>query len=169
MLWANAGGLWPTAPISFHSHPALGRVTLFKETNVNTMDASKDAKSKKILAEVQDPLRRLIYEVAKRYPTNFFIVTEGMRSLDRQRELVAAGASQTMKSRHLTGHAVDVAMYILTEEHQLLLRWDWPLYANFAQLVQSVSKDMAIPIVWGGGWKTLKDGPHFELDRAVYP
>jgi peptidoglycan L-alanyl-D-glutamate endopeptidase CwlK len=26
-----------------------------------------------------------------------------------------------------------------------------------------------VPIVWGGDWRTFKDGPHFELDRRKYP
>lgn len=136
---------------------------------MNTGDASKDAASRKRLAEVQEPLRRVMNEVAKDYRDPLFTITEGMRTLDRQRELVAMGASQTLKSRHLTGHAVDVAIWLKTEDNQLVLRWDWPLYVNFAQLVMEKAKALAVPVVWGGGWKTLKDGPHFELDRVVYP
>ena len=34
-----------------------------------------------------------------------FRVEEGLRTVKRQKQLVAAGASQTMNSRHITGHA----------------------------------------------------------------
>lgn len=93
-----------------------------------------------------------------------FFITEGLRTVDRQRQLVAAGASRTMKSRHITGHAVDVAALVGGE-----VRWDWPLYAKIADVVKEVAKEENVPIVWGGDWKSFRDGPHFELDRNTYP
>lgn len=93
-----------------------------------------------------------------------FRVTEGLRTLARQKELVAAGASWTMKSRHLTGHAVDVAAEVGGK-----VRWDWPLYYKIADAVKTAAKELGVPIVWGGDWKSRKDGPHFELDRKAYP
>lgn len=93
-----------------------------------------------------------------------FGVTEGVRTVEKQREYVAKGASKTMNSRHLTGHAVDLAAFIGSE-----VRWDWPLYHKIADAMKRASKSLAVPIVWGGDWKTFKDGPHFELDRAAYP
>lgn len=92
-----------------------------------------------------------------------FGVTEGLRNIDRQRELVAKGASKTMNSWHLTGHAVDLVAYVGSE-----VRWDWPLYHKIAEAMKRASKALGVPIVWGGDWKSFKDGPHFELDRAVY-
>lgn len=93
-----------------------------------------------------------------------FGVTEGMRAIDRQRELFAKGASKTMNSRHLTGHAVDLVAYIGAE-----VRWDWPLYHKIADAMKRAANSLSVPIVWGGDWKTFKDGPHFELDRKAYP
>jgi peptidoglycan LD-endopeptidase CwlK len=93
-----------------------------------------------------------------------FIVTEGLRSKERQIELVKAGASKTMTSRHLTGHAVDLAVKVGNE-----VRWDWPLYAKLAATVKKAAAQRKVSIVWGGDWKTFKDGPHFELDRTRYP
>ena len=93
-----------------------------------------------------------------------FIVTEGLRTVARQKQLVAAGASQTMNSRHLTGHAVDVAALVDGD-----VRWDWPLYARIADEMKAAAKELGVPIIWGGDWKSLKDGPHFELDRKKYP
>lgn len=93
-----------------------------------------------------------------------FIVTEGLRTVERQRELVAAGASKTMNSRHLTGHAVDLAALVGGK-----VRWDWPLYAKAAQAMKAAAAELGVSIFWGGDWKSFKDGPHFELDRKIYP
>ena len=93
-----------------------------------------------------------------------FMITEGLRTPARQSALVRAGASRTLKSRHLTGHAVDVAALV---EGQV--RWDWPLYVRIAEAFKAAAKELETPIVWGGDWPTLRDGPHFELDRKVFP
>lgn len=93
-----------------------------------------------------------------------FTVLEGLRTKARQSQLVAAGASQTMDSRHITGHAVDLGAMVGGE-----VRWDWPLYKQVATAMKVASQQLNIPIVWGGDWKTLKDGPHFELHRRFYP
>jgi peptidoglycan L-alanyl-D-glutamate endopeptidase CwlK len=93
-----------------------------------------------------------------------FGVTEGLRTVERQRELLAAGASRTMNSRHLTGHAIDVVALIGGE-----VRWDWPLYARLALHFKKAASEVGVPIVWGGDWKTFRDGPHYELPRKKYP
>lgn len=93
-----------------------------------------------------------------------FIVTEGLRTEKRQAELVAAGASKTMNSRHLTGHAVDLAVKVGKE-----VRWDWPLYARLAVIVKDAAEQLGIPIEWGGDWRNFKDGPHFQLPFKDYP
>lgn len=93
-----------------------------------------------------------------------FKVTEGLRSVTRQKELFAAKATKTMNSRHLTGHAVDVAALVGGQ-----VRWDWPLYSRVAAAFKQAALELGTPIVWGGDWKTLKDGPHFELDRRAFP
>lgn len=92
-----------------------------------------------------------------------FVVTEGCRTAARQAQLFAAGASTTMNSRHLTGHAVDLAAWVGE------IRWDWPLYTKLAAAMKAAASELGVPIVWGGDWKSFKDGPHFELDRKVYP
>ena len=93
-----------------------------------------------------------------------FMITEGLRTRTRQIALVRAGASRTRHSRHLTGHAVDVAAMI---EGQV--RWDWPLYSRIAAAFKAAAVRQGTAIVWGGDWSTLRDGPHFELDRKVFP
>lgn len=92
-----------------------------------------------------------------------FRVTEGLRTKERQQQLVRAGASHTMNSRHLTGHAVDLAA-----EVSGAVRWDWPLYHTLAQVMKRAALDLAIPLTWGGDWQ-MRDGPHFELPRREYP
>lgn len=93
-----------------------------------------------------------------------FLVTEGLRTPTRQAALVKAGASRTLKSRHLTGHAVDIAALVDGQ-----VRWDWPLYPRIAAAFKAAARELDIAIVWGGDWPTLRDGPHFELDRRRYP
>lgn len=93
-----------------------------------------------------------------------FMITEGLRTLARQKELVAKGASQTMHSRHITGHAVDLAALPNGK-----LSWVWADYETLNKAMQAAAKDLKVPIEWGGSWKTLKDGPHFQLPFAAYP
>lgn len=93
-----------------------------------------------------------------------FAVIEGLRSTERQKELVRAGSSQTLNSRHITGHAIDVAAFVDGR-----IDWSWPLYSKIAIAFKGASAELRIPIVWGGDWRTLKDGPHFELLRSIYP
>lgn len=92
------------------------------------------------------------------------VITEGVRTLARQKQLLAAGASKTLRSRHLTGHAVDVAFFVGGK-----LRWDWPLYKGFADTMKRASRELKIPVTWGGSWAKFRDGPHFELPRDRYP
>jgi len=93
-----------------------------------------------------------------------FMITEGLRTPARQAELKRAGASQTLNSRHLTGHAVDVAAWVDGD-----VRWDWPLYPRIASAFKQAARELNAPIIWGGDWPRLRDGPHFELDRKAYP
>lgn len=93
-----------------------------------------------------------------------FTVLEGLRTLERQKQLMASGATRTMNSRHLTGHAVDIAPLIDGE-----VRWDWPLYHQLAAIVKKAATDLEVPIQWGGDWRSFKDGPHWELAWKAYP
>lgn len=93
-----------------------------------------------------------------------FAVLEGVRSKTRQEQLVKAGASQTMRSRHLTGHAVDLGAYVAGS-----VRWDWPLYHKLAVAVKQAAAELQVPIEWGGDWTTFKDGPHWQLPWKEYP
>ncbi|WP_434361038.1 M15 family metallopeptidase [Parasalinivibrio latis] len=93
-----------------------------------------------------------------------FTVLEGVRTLQRQKQLVVKGASRTFRSRHLTGHAVDLGAWVGDE-----LRWDWPLYRLVADAMKTAADALDIPIEWGGDWATFPDGPHFQLPWHAYP
>jgi peptidoglycan L-alanyl-D-glutamate endopeptidase CwlK len=125
-----------------------------------------------------------------------FRVFEGLRSRERQAKLVAQGASQTMDSRHLTGHAVDlVPMIDFNGDGRLELRWDWSLCYQVGAAMRLASRELNVPIRWGGVWdrvladlgmdledevmdyaarrksqgkKAFLDGPHFELPASMY-
>lgn len=122
-----------------------------------------DDRSAARLAGVHPDLQRVV-RLAAQITEVDFVVTEGLRTQERQKELFDKGASQTMNSRHLTGHAVDLAAKIGNE-----VRWDWPLYDKLAVAMKRAADELGVMIVWGGDWKTLKDGPHFELNRSAYP
>lgn len=115
------------------------------------------------LAEVHPDLQ-LVISRADQLGEMDFIVTEGMRTLDKQKQLKAKGASQTLKSRHLTGHAVDLAVLVDGE-----VRWDWPLYTKLGALVKEAAKIEGVHVEWGGDWLKFKDGPHFQLPWKDYP
>ena len=121
------------------------------------------ARSRARLQGVHPDLVRVV-ELALTYSPHDFTITEGLRSVARQRELKAAGASQTMNSRHITGHAIDFAVLIGGK-----VRWDWPLYGQVAVAFKRAAKELNVPIIWGGDWKSLRDGPHIELQRQKYP
>jgi len=92
-----------------------------------------------------------------------FTVTEGIRTIERQKELVKSGASKTLNSRHLTGHAVDLAPFIGGK-----IRWDWPPFYQIAEAMKQAAKELKIPLEWGGDWESFKDGPHFQLPFKEY-
>lgn len=121
------------------------------------------SRSRERLKGVHPDLVRVVEAAIADSPIDF-MVTEGLRSPERQAALVRVGASRTLNSRHLTGHAVDLAALV-----EGRVRWDWPLYARIAAAMKAAAARLNTPIVWGGDWKPLKDGLHFELSRRAYP
>jgi peptidoglycan L-alanyl-D-glutamate endopeptidase CwlK len=118
-----------------------------------------------------------------------FAVFEGIRTVARQRQMVNSGASQTMNSRHITGHAVDLVPW------NGELRWDLGMCYYIAESVRTCAEELDISVVWGGAWVVLNgsklpvedlvakyvarrrregkkafiDAVHFELDKLYYP
>lgn len=97
-------------------------------------------------------------------------VTEGRRTIARQKQLVAQKFSKTMKSRHITGHAIDVVPYVDFDRDGKIETSELYRKEAFMQLIpiaKAVSKELGIPIVFGYDWGW--DMPHWELDRRKYP
>ena len=91
-----------------------------------------------------------------------FVVVEGLRTIERQRELVRTGASQTMKSYHLRGKAVDLYPYPIPENlNDKEYRKKW---FQLGELMEKTAKEMKLNITWGHRWKKFDDTPHFQLE-----
>lgn len=93
-----------------------------------------------------------------------FHITCGLRTVEEQTRLVKAGKSRTMKSRHLTGHAVD----FVVAEPGGGVSYDHGDMAACAAIFKRAASELGIAIEWGGDWKSFVDTPHIELDRKVY-
>ena len=94
-----------------------------------------------------DPKLVAVVNRAIQLTTVDFGVSEGLRTLETQRKYVAAGKSQTMKSKHLTGHAVDLVAYVDGK-----VSWELNLYDNIADAVAKAAKELGVPICWGAAW-----------------
>jgi peptidoglycan LD-endopeptidase CwlK len=127
------------------------------------MMASLTSRDLSRLTGVHPDMVRVIKRAATMSPITFTVL-EGLRTLARQKELLAKGATTTMNSRHLTGHAVDIAPMIGTE-----ISWAWPLYYDLAKIIKEAAKLEAVPIEWGGSWLKFRDGPHWQLPWKEYP
>lgn len=114
------------------------------------------------LVGVHEDLQKVMHQSISTSPYDFTI-TEGLRSPGRQQRLVDEGKSTTLRSRHLTGHAIDLAVLVNGK-----VIWDLKEYQELAIHIMAVAERLEVPMVWGGSWKTLVDAVHYELDRKVY-
>lgn len=128
-------------------------------------------RSLKNLTGINPALRKVLDRALQESPHDF-VVTEGLRTLERQRQLLAKGASTTLKSRHLTGHAVDLYAWVdldVDGKVEFVEMANPRLLTQIADVIKVAAAREMVAIVWGGDWRTFKDLPHFELDRRVYP
>jgi peptidoglycan L-alanyl-D-glutamate endopeptidase CwlK len=121
------------------------------------------------------------------------LVLEGLRTPERQATLVASGASRTLNSRHLTGHAIDLA----PRKPDGNPSWVWEDYFRVAETMRMAAVATRTPLTWGGVWDRdvrdltdlraavnayvkryksanpgkapLLDGPHWELPKSQFP
>lgn len=89
-----------------------------------------------------------------------FGVSEGVRTLERQKALYEAKKSLTMNSRHLTGDAVDVYAWV-----KGYVDWNFINYEKISEAMFKAAKELDVDIEWGGNFRNFKDGPHFQLKR----
>jgi peptidoglycan L-alanyl-D-glutamate endopeptidase CwlK len=119
-------------------------------------------RSKDRLKGVHPDLVKVIEEAIKESPLDFSI-SEGLRTKERQKVLFDSGKSQTMNSRHITGHAVDIAVFVDGE-----ISWKAEHFIPVINHIKAIAKGFDIPIVSGGDWVSFKDYPHLELHRSKY-
>ena len=113
-------------------------------------------RSKKNMKGIHPDLVKILEAAIKRYD---FSVIEGLRTKERQKELFDGGKSQTMNSKHLTGHAVDIVPYPV----------DWNDTGRFKDMLLIVLEEasqLGIGLRIGGNWKSFKDYPHIELKNV---
>lgn len=113
------------------------------------------------LQGVQPQLVAVVQRAIQISPIDFKVV-EGLRTLERQKQLLAQKATTTLKSRHLTGHAVDLCALVNNQ-----VTYEYTYYIQISQAMKSAAKELGVTIEWGGDWKTFKDGMHFQLPWSV--
>jgi peptidoglycan LD-endopeptidase CwlK len=121
------------------------------------MSFSLSKKSKEKMEGIDMRLVRLVEQAIQETEIDFTVL-EGLRTPERQQQLVNDGFSQTMKSKHLTGHAVDLGAIVDGK-----LSWDKKHYPAIAVAMKKAAADQNVKIRWGGDFKSFFDGPHFEL------
>ena len=132
------------------------------------MTITLSEKSLAKLSGAHPDLQKVIKRAAELSPIDFTIL-EVVRTVARQKELVAKGASRTMRSRHLASadgksRAVDIAPLDGGQ-----VSWAWPLYHNLAPIIKQAAKELGVAIEWGGDWASFADGPHWQLSWKAYP
>lgn len=110
------------------------------------------------LKGVKPALVKVMREAIVNSPYDF-IITCGLRTLEQQKVLVATGKSRTLKSKHLTGDAVDIAVLVDGK-----VSWDLKYYREVADHVKKIAKSLGVRVTWGGDWGFV-DGPHFQLEE----
>ena len=119
-------------------------------------------RSKQRLAGVHPDLVAVVKYAIEITPTDFTVL-EGLRSLSRQKKLLKRGATRTLNSRHLTGHAVDLGAWV-----EGRVSWMWCHYVEISKAVKQAADELNIEVEWGGDWQTFKDGAHFQLPWGMY-
>jgi len=127
-----------------------------------------DPKSKALLNGVHPDLVKVILAAAEKTE---FKLTEGVRTIERERALIKAGKSSLKdpyKCRHVPTHGFGKAVDFVPAGK---FDWnkDWAKFAAIAKVIKDTAKELKIPVEWGGDWKTFKDGPHIQLPYKLYP
>jgi peptidoglycan L-alanyl-D-glutamate endopeptidase CwlK len=123
------------------------------------------------LTGVHPDLVRVI-EQAARITTIPFKITEGLRDIEQQKKNIAKGVSWTLRSRHLTGHAVDLVPMLDVDGDGKVSsaeQYSWPVYYKLAPIIKKAAAEVGVPVEWGGDWSKNKDGPHWQLPWKQYP
>lgn len=128
-------------------------------------------RSLKSMEGIHPDLRRVLDDALQGSPHDF-VITEGLRSIARQKEMVRIGASKTMNSRHITGHAVDLYGWIDIDADgtvEFVEMSNVHILTAISNAIKASATKLGVPIIWGGDWRKFRDLPHFELNRKAYP
>ena len=107
-------------------------------------------KSQERLIGVEPELKEIVYEAIKVTKVDFGVI-EGLRTEEKQKQLVESGASQTMKSKHLEGRAVDLMAYIGGRGS-----WELSVYDEIADAMKEAAIKVDVAVRWGAAW-TVSD------------
>ncbi|CCN85474.1 conserved hypothetical protein [Vibrio nigripulchritudo SFn27] len=125
------------------------------------LSARSEARMMGVKTELKEVVR-----LALTYSRYDFGITSGVRTAKEQNELYLKNASQLdgyqRKSKHQTGDAIDFVAY----DENGRVTWDFRYYEAIADAFKRAASELKTPIVWGGDWRTFKDGPHIELARS---
>jgi peptidoglycan L-alanyl-D-glutamate endopeptidase CwlK len=128
-------------------------------------------RSLKNLKGIHPDLRRVMDRALQESPVDL-VINEGLRTLARQKHLLSIKATTTLKSRHITGHAIDFYAWVdldADSKVEFVEMSNPRLMKQIAEAIKAAAIKEKVAIVWGGDWRTFKDGPHIELDRRSYP
>ena len=112
-------------------------------------------KSQERLMGVEPELKEVVYEAIKVTKIDFGVI-EGLRTEEKQKQLVESGASQTMKSKHLEGRAVDLMAYIGGRGS-----WELNVYDEIADAMKEAATKVEVAVRWGAAW-TVTDIREWE-------
>ena len=107
-----------------------------------------------------DPRLAMLVGVVSLETEYDFIVIDGLRTLAEQRVLLQRGVTRTLDSYHITGHAIDVAIW-----HEGKVQWVPEMYRVLAQRFKKAATAMSIDLKCGVDFKSFFDGPHFQVSR----
>ena len=113
-------------------------------------------RSKQRLKGVDTKLVNVLNELIKIMDVT---IIEGLRTQERQDELVAKGASKTRYSKHIQGKAVDLAPYPIDWE-------DRERFHYMGGMVRGLAEQLNVPVRWGGDWDSdgeIKDNSFDDL------
>ena len=115
-------------------------------------------RSKERLKGVDIKLQHILRRLVKIMDVN---IIEGLRTQERQNELVAKGASKTKYSKHIEGRAVDVAPYPIDWE-------DRERFHYMGGMLRGIAHEMGVKIRWGGDWDSDGEIADNSFDDLVH-
>lgn len=113
-------------------------------------------RSTKNLVGVNADLVKVVKRALELSPVDFTVI-EGLRTKERQAELMKQGFTRTLNSRHIIGEAVDIV--------PLPVDWKNPKpFGLVAEAMKKAADELGVKVTWGGDWKSFVDLPHYQIE-----